>query len=120
MKFSIFALAASFTVALAQECPTLQIVYARATTEPPQAVANAKGAEFEAKANRVWSRGFGAAGYSLVSNVTALLPGSSGYAVQYPVSSSILVINLDRSNCGARPLGVRTRQQKAFKICCNI
>lgn len=87
MKLSIFALAAASTVALAQECPTLEIVYARATTEPPQGVTNAKGSEFEAKANRVWSKGFGAAGYSLVTNVTALLPGSSGYAVQYPVSS---------------------------------
>jgi hypothetical protein len=46
---------------------------ARATGEP-------------AAAKRGWSQGYGAAGKSLLGNVTALIPGSSGYAVNYPAS----------------------------------
>ena len=44
---------------------------ARATGEP---AASAGG----------WSKGFGAAGMSLFSNITALIPGSTGYPVNYP------------------------------------
>lgn len=54
---------------------TLSLVtpIARATTEP---AASAGG----------WSKGYGAAGMSLVSNVTALVPGSTGYPVNYPAA----------------------------------
>jgi hypothetical protein len=46
---------------------------ARATGEP-------------AASKRAWSQGYGAAGKSLLSNVTALIPGSGGYAVNYPAA----------------------------------
>jgi hypothetical protein len=33
-----------------------------------------------------WSKGYGAAGYSLFTNLTALVPGATGYAVNYPAA----------------------------------
>lgn len=44
---------------------------ARATGEP-------------AETARGWSKGFGAAGFSLSTNVSALVPGADGYPVHYP------------------------------------
>ncbi|KAF2401112.1 alpha/beta-hydrolase [Trichodelitschia bisporula] len=74
------------TAAPTADCPTLLLVYARATTEPPGSMDNADSAKFEAAAARVWSKGYGAAGFSLYSNVTKLIPGSAGYPVHYPAS----------------------------------
>jgi hypothetical protein len=34
----------------------------------------------------VWSKGYGAAGYSLLTNITALVPDTTSYPVEYPVS----------------------------------
>jgi hypothetical protein len=33
-----------------------------------------------------WSKGFGAAGYSLMTNITKLMPDTTAYPVRYPVS----------------------------------
>jgi surfactin synthase thioesterase subunit len=44
---------------------------------------------FDLAAGRTWSKGYGAAGYSLYSNVTALIPSASGYPVHYPASFSL-------------------------------
>ncbi|KAF2435156.1 alpha/beta-hydrolase [Tothia fuscella] len=57
-------------------CASLLLVYARATGEPA-ATANS------------WSKGYGAAGYSLLQNITkagspAHIEGSDGYPVNYP------------------------------------
>jgi hypothetical protein len=77
MRFSTALLIAGAEVALAQNgpggCSPLQLVYARATGEP-------------AASKRTWSQGYGAAGKSLVGNVTAMIPGSDGYAVNYPAA----------------------------------
>jgi hypothetical protein len=32
-----------------------------------------------------WSKGYGAAGYSLLTNITKLVPDTTGYPVNYPV-----------------------------------
>jgi len=85
MRATAILLAAAPAV-LAQNCPKLEVVYARATTEPPMGIAaDATEEQFTAAANRGWSKGYGAAGMSFVSNVTALIPGSVGYPVPYPV-----------------------------------
>ena len=60
-------------------------IQARATTEPPQGVDEATGLEWVAKATKVWVKGWGAAGYSLFTNLTSILPGTTGYPVHYPV-----------------------------------
>jgi hypothetical protein len=89
MRYSIAVLlsaAASTVVAsTALPCSPLLLVYARATTEPPSGVENADAAGFDAAASRGWSKGYGAAGYSLYSNMTKLIPASTGYPVHYPV-----------------------------------
>ena len=59
---------------------------ARATSEPPTSYLPGR---FDQAAARVWSRGYGAAGYSLYTNVTALVPGAGGYPVHYPASFSL-------------------------------
>jgi hypothetical protein len=50
------------------------IATARATGEPAANVPNS------------WSKGYGAAGASLLSNITALVPGATGYPVNYLAS----------------------------------
>jgi hypothetical protein len=55
---------------------------ARATTEPPASY----GGSFDTAAARTWSKGYGAAGKSLLSNITALMPSATGYPVHYPAS----------------------------------
>ncbi|KAF2670909.1 alpha/beta-hydrolase [Microthyrium microscopicum] len=74
---------ASGAVAQAAGCSPLHLVYARATTEPPASYS--EGA-FDTAAARTWSKGYGAAGMSLLTNVTALIPGATGYPVHYPAS----------------------------------
>ncbi|KAF1809511.1 alpha/beta-hydrolase [Eremomyces bilateralis CBS 781.70] len=69
-------------------CSPLHFVWARATTEPPTGVDNANAAQFEAAAARYWSKGYGAAGYSIYTNVTSLIPDATGYPVHYPASFS--------------------------------
>ncbi|KAF2428089.1 alpha/beta-hydrolase [Tothia fuscella] len=61
-------------------CPPFEFVYA------PQNAGT--GAQFESAASKVWSKGYGAAGYSLYTNLTALIPGMAGYPVHYPASFS--------------------------------
>ena len=58
-------------------------VTARATTEPPGKYSTG---QFDSAAARTWSKGYGAAGKSLLSNITALLPSATGYPVHYPAS----------------------------------
>jgi hypothetical protein len=89
--------------ALSQGCSPLHLVYgmlfkvfvnclihtyikplARATTELPQSY----GSNFDGAAARYWSKGYGAAGYSLYSNVTSLIQGATGYPVHYPAAFS--------------------------------
>jgi hypothetical protein len=62
---------------------------ARATTEPPQTDWKDEGAiaKFDQLAATTWSKGYGAAGASLFTNITKLIPGSTGYPVHYPASS---------------------------------
>lgn len=48
---------------------------ARATTEP-------------AETANIWSKGYGAAGTSIFTNVTKLIPETTGYSVHYPVRLS--------------------------------
>jgi hypothetical protein len=62
-------------------CAPLYYVYARATTEPPGNVENASPEQFDAAASRGWSKGFGAAGFSILGNITSLIPGTVGYPV---------------------------------------
>jgi surfactin synthase thioesterase subunit len=49
------------------------IISGRATGEP-------------AVSANIWSKGYGAAGYSLLTNLTKLVPGTTGYPVTYPAS----------------------------------
>jgi hypothetical protein len=108
----------------AEECSSLHLVYARATTEPPASVPRAVNASsedyaktFEAAALNLttgsWSKGYGAAGASLLSNLTGVdmrslttsldvrkgkkvegftpyVEGATGYPVHYPVRNSFL------------------------------
>jgi hypothetical protein len=89
MRYSVALLlsAATSTVVATNQlaCSPLLLVYARATTEPPASVENASPEQFDAAANRGWSKGYGAAGYSLFSNMTKLIPAATGYPVHYPV-----------------------------------
>jgi surfactin synthase thioesterase subunit len=67
---------------------------ARATTEPPSAAGNSAdvegyNAKYNEAAQRVWSKGYGAAGYSLFTNVTKLIPGTIGYPVPYPATMDL-------------------------------
>ncbi|KAF2400701.1 alpha/beta-hydrolase [Trichodelitschia bisporula] len=110
MRYSFAVIAAAAPVVLAQGgCSPLELIYARATTEPPQV----SGAGFEAAAARIWSKGYGAAGYSLYTNVTKLIPGSTGYPVNYPAS-----MDLNNGGCvGAKDL-VRRLEERS-KACPN-
>jgi hypothetical protein len=74
------------------ECAPVEYVYARATTEPPQGIKEGDTLEsFHAAAAKYWSKGYGAAGASLWSNLTSnavtKIDGIVGYPVPYPVSS---------------------------------
>ncbi|KAF1810321.1 alpha/beta-hydrolase, partial [Eremomyces bilateralis CBS 781.70] len=81
MQFSLAVLAALVPAIWAQ-CPSVEFIYARATTEPPQNYGN----DFDGAAAQTWSRGYGAAGYSLFTNITALIPDAAGHPVHYPAS----------------------------------
>ncbi|QDS68046.1 hypothetical protein FKW77_009712 [Venturia effusa] len=71
---STLLLAASTNKVLAGDaCSPLHFIYARATTEP-------------AETAKIWSKGYGAAGTSIFSNVTKLIPEATGYPVHYPAS----------------------------------
>lgn len=63
---------------------------ARATTEPPVGVDSATSEQWEVAAAKTWSKGYGAAGYSLFTNVTKLVAGATGYPVHYPASAATL------------------------------
>ncbi|KAF2395920.1 alpha/beta-hydrolase [Trichodelitschia bisporula] len=82
MLSSVALFAVLVPAALAQGgCSPLELIYARATTEPP---AKYSAGQFDTAAARSWSKGYGAAGYSLFTNVSALIPGATGYPVHYP------------------------------------
>jgi hypothetical protein len=72
-------------------CSPLHFVYAHATTEPPQGIKEATTAEeFQEAAAKVCSRGYGAAGANLRSNLTSLkasthIEGITAFPVPYPV-----------------------------------
>lgn len=59
---------------------------ARATTEPPTSYLPGL---FDTATGQTWSKGYGAAGYSLFTNVTTLIPSATGYPVHYPASFSL-------------------------------
>jgi hypothetical protein len=114
MRSTLALLVAFLPATLAAECSPLHFVYARATTEPPRGItaADLKGpdgvAKFDKEAAKWWSSSYGAAGASLYSNITKLLPGTTGWGVRYPASFS-----------GGSDLGVQdminqlTKQSKA-------
>jgi hypothetical protein len=103
---------AALPLVAAQNCSPLHLIYgmnsrhqsvngieiltteARATTEPPSGVDNANAKGFETAAARTWSKGYGAAGYSLFTNITALIPAATGWPVHYPVSNSDMILRL--------------------------
>ncbi|KAF2664313.1 hypothetical protein BT63DRAFT_444063 [Microthyrium microscopicum] len=73
--------------ATAQKCSPLELIYARATTEAPKDItATATPEQFDVAAAQFWSKGYGAAGYSLFTNITALIPSATGYPVHYPAN----------------------------------
>lgn len=90
MRASVALLTALLPTTFAAECAPLHFVYARATTEPPAGLQPAEftapdgAAKFEAAAAKIWSLGYGAAGASLYKNISALLPGTTGWPVHYP------------------------------------
>lgn len=92
MRSTLALLAAFVPAAMAAECAPLHFVYARATTEPPKGLTSADltgpdgVAKFDKAASGIWSLGYGAAGASLFSNITKLLPGTTGWPVHYPAS----------------------------------
>ncbi|KAK2786063.1 hypothetical protein FQN53_006972 [Emmonsiellopsis sp. PD_33] len=65
-----------------------------ATGDPPQGVEGASEAEFVAAADQFWSKGYGAVGHSILTNLTVLIPSEGGRAaasgnpVQYPANGS--------------------------------
>ncbi|TLD14777.1 hypothetical protein E2P81_ATG09767 [Venturia nashicola] len=75
MRYSLglFFAAVAGKVLADDACSPLHFIYARATTEP-------------AETAKIWSKGFGAAGTSIFSNVTKLIPEATGYPVHYPAS----------------------------------
>jgi hypothetical protein len=79
-------LATAIEMAAAQKCSPLHFIYARATTEPPMGQDQASIQQFDAAANRVWSKGYGAAGKSMFGNITAIIPEATGWPVHYPAS----------------------------------
>jgi len=85
---ALTVLLAATGVAAQAACPPLHFVYARATSEPPTGVDSASAAQWETAANKVWSKGYGAAGYSMFTNVTSLIPAATGWPVHYPASFS--------------------------------
>lgn len=68
---------------LTKQCVKLTKPPARATTEAPQN--GGTGQAWEAAANRNPGKGYGAAGHSLLTNITALIPEAVGYPVHYAV-----------------------------------
>ncbi|KAK2804590.1 condensin complex subunit Cut3 [Onygenales sp. PD_10] len=82
----LLAALAALPAAQAQDCSPLHYIFARATTEPPTNVENASPEEFEEAADKFWSKGYGAAGHSIFTNITALVPDVTGYPVHYPAS----------------------------------
>jgi hypothetical protein len=124
MRFSnalLFSAATSAVVATSQlPCSPLLLVYARATTEPPANVDNASPEQFDAAANRGWSKGYGAAGYSLFSNMTKLIPAATGYPVHYPVNSeSSWIKSHNKAHTFSRPVGQAVLQKtKVLRIFC--
>jgi hypothetical protein len=78
---------------ISREATNLKSIIARATTEPPSTTGDSDlekyNAKFNEAAQRIWSKGYGAAGYSLFTNLTALVPGTSGYPVPYPATMDL-------------------------------
>jgi hypothetical protein len=68
-----------------QKQTSLRTTVARVTTEPPTNVEHATAQQFESAAARVATKGFGAAGFSLVTELTKLIPDATTYPVNYPV-----------------------------------
>lgn len=67
---------------------------ARATTEAPNGMsASTTSQQFEAAAARTPTKGFGAAGFSLLQEITKLLPSITSYPVNYPVSTCLALNN---------------------------
>jgi hypothetical protein len=82
------------------------------------------GAQFDAAANKVWSKGYGAAGYSLFTNLTSLIPKMAGYPVHYPVNSatqSLAALPLIENELrqGSRAARQKTQASKTWQTISN-
>jgi hypothetical protein len=88
----------AFLVSMAQAeevCAPLHLIYARATGEPPGSISAVAGtpsyrAAFDEAASKVATKGFGVAGWALVTELTKAIPGTTSYPVHY--SSSIDIV----------------------------
>ena len=73
-----------------ESCAPLHLIYARATGEPPESISAVAGtpnyrAGFDEAASKVTTKGFGAAGWALVTELTKAIPGTTSYPVHYSV-----------------------------------
>ena len=97
MRASSLFLAILVAVVRAEEsCAPLHLIYARATGEPPGSVNAVAGtpsyrAAFDEAASKVPTKGFGAAGWALVTGLTKAIPGTTSYPVHYSVRLSHLL-----------------------------
>jgi len=98
MRSPVLILALIASLVLAEECSPLHLIYARATTEPPTSVDAKVGTDgywkaFEVAANKTATKGYGAAGWAFVAELTKKIPGTTTYAVHYPVCSTFHIIS---------------------------
>jgi surfactin synthase thioesterase subunit len=75
----------------------LSVIAARATTEAPSGMSRATSEQFATAAARTPTKGFGAAGFSLLTELLKLVPTVTAYPVNYPA---------DWSGCASEEKGV--------------
>ncbi|KAF2434171.1 alpha/beta-hydrolase [Tothia fuscella] len=99
---------------IALKCSELHLIYARATTEPPSGMSGSTTPQqFETAASKTPTKGFGAAGFSLLQELTKLVPALTAYPVNYPA---------DWSGCSSETKGVNdilTQLSTMAKACPN-
>jgi len=97
---------------LAQNCSPLQIVWARATGEPPRQSEGIETREkFEAAAAKTPNKGYGSVGNTIVSNVMKVITGTTSYPVHYVANNTWAVSFAD----GAKDMSNHLRN--AAKAC---
>jgi len=112
MRVSILALLASGAAVLAQDCAPLQIVWARATGEPPRQTEGIDTREgFEAAAAKTPTKGYGSVGNTIVNNVKKVIAGTTSYPVHYEANNTWAVSFAD----GAKDMSTHLRN--AAKAC---